>query len=102
MGCIEEVATSVKRILQQTCPVLRLFRSLLPSIYSAKVLHAQIPDIPLRSDTQALCHIASIPLIQRREKCPSREEKSAFPQWLFRIYVRSLKDQVRQSKYPRT
>ena len=28
---------------------------------------------------QALRLIASIPLIQRREKCPSREEKSAFP-----------------------
>ena len=41
--------------------------------------HAQRPDMPLRSDTQALRLIASIPLIQRREKCPSREEKSAFP-----------------------
>ena len=46
--------------------------------------------------------IASIPLIQRREKCPSREEKSIFLQWFFRIYARSLKDLVRQSKYPRT
>ena len=34
--------------------------------------------IPLRSDTQALRFIATIPLIQRREKCPSREEKSTF------------------------
>ena len=59
-------------------------------------------DMPLRRDTQALRLIASIPLIQRREKCPSREEKSVFTQWVFRIYVRSLKDQVRQSKYPRT
>ena len=35
---------------------------------------------PLRSDTQALRPITSIPLIliQRREKCPSREGKSAF------------------------
>ncbi len=48
-------------------------------IYSAKASHAKLPDIPLRSDTQALRLIASIPLIQRREKCPSREEKSAFP-----------------------
>ena len=41
-------------------------------------------------------------LIQRRKKCPSREEKSAFTQWYSSIYVRSLKDQARQSKYPRT
>ena len=40
--------------------------------------HTQRPDMPLRSDTQALRLIARIPLIQRREKCPSREEKSAF------------------------
>ena len=60
------------------------------------------PDIPLRSDTQALRLIASIPLILRREKHRSREEKSAFTQQFFRIYVRSLKDQARKSKYPRT
>ena len=48
------------------------------SIYSAETSHAQLPDIPLRSDTQALRLIANTPLIQRREKCPSREEKSAF------------------------
>ena len=40
--------------------------------------HAQLSDMPLRSDTQALRLIASIPLIQRREKHRSREEKSAF------------------------
>ena len=74
----------------------------LSSIQSAKASHAQLPDMPLRSDTQALRLIASIPLIQRREKCPSREEKSAFPQWYSSIYVRSLKDQARKSKYPRT
>ena len=55
----------------------------LPSIYSAKTSLAQLPDIPLRSDTQALRLIASIPLIQRREKHCSREEKapsrSGFP-----------------------
>ena len=49
------------------------------SIYCAKALHAQLPDMPLRSDMQALRLIARIPLIQRREKHRSREEKSAFP-----------------------
>ena len=52
-------------------PALYLF-------YSAKALHTQLPDIPLRSDTQASRFIVSIPLIQRREKHCSREEKSAF------------------------
>ena len=47
-------------------------------IYSAKASHAKLPDIPLRSDTQALRLIASIPLIQRRKKHRSREEKSTF------------------------
>ena len=47
--------------------------------YCTKASHAQLPDMPLRSGTQALRLIASIPLIQRREKCPSREEKIAFP-----------------------
>ena len=51
----------------------------LSSFLSAKALHAQLPDMPLRSDTQALRLIASIPPIQRREKCHSREEKSIFP-----------------------
>ena len=64
--------------------------------------HAQLSDMPLRSDTQALHFIARTPLILRREKCPSREEKSAFSQWFSSVYVRSLKDQVRKSKYPRT
>ena len=49
-----------------------------PAICCATVSHAQLPDIPLRSDTQSLLRIARIPLIQRREKCPSREEKCAF------------------------
>ena len=52
-------------------PALYLF-------YSAKALHTQLPDIPLRSDTQASRFIVSIPLIQRREKHCSREEKTAF------------------------
>ena len=38
--------------------------------------HAQRPDMPLRSDTQALRLVASIPLIQRREKHRSREKKA--------------------------
>ena len=53
-------------------PALYLF-------YSAKVSHTQLPDIPLRSDVQALRLIASIPLVQRREKLCFREEKSTFP-----------------------
>ena len=71
------------------------------SIYSAIAQPAQLPDMPLRRDTQALHLIARIPLIQRREKCHSREEKSAFTQWFSSVYARSLKNQARQSKYPR-
>ena len=56
----------------------------------------------LRRDTQVLRFIASIPLILWRKKCPSRKEKSTFPQWYSSIYARSLKDQAHQSKYPRT
>ena len=55
-----------------------------------------------RSHQKALRFIASILLIQRRVKHSSHEEKSAFTQWFFPIYARSLKDQVRKSKYPRT
>ena len=50
-----------------------------PAISCAKALHAQLPGMPLRRDTQALLRIARIPLIQRREKCPSREGKNTFP-----------------------
>ena len=48
-----------------------------PTLYlSAKASQAQFPDIPLRSDTQALRLIANIPLIQRRGEMPfSRREK---------------------------
>ena len=56
----------------------RLLYRVLSSIYSAKASHAQLPDRSLRSGTQTLRLIASIPLIQRREKHRSREEKSAF------------------------
>ena len=38
-------------------------------------VHAQLPDAPLRSDTQDLRLIARIPFILRREKHRSREEK---------------------------
>ena len=81
---------------------MRLLSRVLPTIQSAKVSRTQLSDMPLRRDMQAFRLVASIPLIQRREKCPSHEEKSAFTQWFFRIYARSLKDQARQSKYPRT
>ena len=57
---------------------MSLLPGVLPAICCAKVSHAQLPDIPLRSDTQALSLMASIPLLQRREKSPSHEEKSAF------------------------
>ena len=80
----------------------RLLCGVLSSIYSTKASHAQLPDMSLRRDTQALHLIANIPLIQRREKCQSREDKSAFLQWFSSIYVRSLKDQACKSKYPRT
>ena len=72
------------------------------SISSAKASHAQPHDMPLRSDTQALHLTTSIPLIQRRDKHRSREEKSAFTWWFPSIYARSLKDQARKFKYPRT
>ena len=49
-----------------------------PAICCAMVSHAQLPDMPLRSAAQALLCIARIPLIQRREKCPSCKEKCAF------------------------
>ena len=95
---MEFVATLVVGIKQ----CWRLLCGVLSSIYSAKASHAQLPDMPLRRDTQALHLIANIPLIQRGKKCHSREEKSAFTQWYSSIYARSLKDQVRKSKYPRT
>ena len=62
---------------------MRLLPRVLTSIYSAKASHAQPHDTHLRSDTQALRLIASIPLIQRRKKHCFREEKapsrSGFP-----------------------
>ena len=53
----------------------RLLHRVQPSIYSAKASHAQLPDMLLRSGTQALRIIARIPLIQRRKKSCSCEEK---------------------------
>ena len=63
--------------------LMRLLPRVLSSISSAKASHAQLPDMPLRIDTQALRLIARIPLIQRREKHHSRKGKapsrSSFP-----------------------
>ena len=73
------------------------------SVY--KPIRYRTPSSPIclsEVTEQALRLIASIPLSQRRKKCHSREEKSAFTQWFFSIYARSLKDQARKSKYPRT
>ena len=56
-----------------------LLHIVLPSIESAKASHDQLPDSLSEASKQALRLIASIPLIQLREKCHSREEKSAFP-----------------------
>ena len=58
---------------------VRLWQESPALYYCAKASRAQLPDMPLRSDTQALRLIASIPRIQRREKRHSREEKSTFP-----------------------
>ena len=58
---------------------MSLLPRVLSSISSAKASRTQLPDMPLRSDTKTLRLIASISLIQRREKCPTHEEKSAFP-----------------------
>ena len=71
----EDVRTYIGRRVN---PYRSLLPRVLPSTYCAKALHAQLPDVPLRSDTQALRLIARIPLIRRREKHRSREEKSAF------------------------
>ena len=59
---------------------MRLLPRVLPSIQRAKALRTQIPDIPLRRDTQALCLIARIP------HYPA-EEKALFPQRKKRLHV---------------
>ena len=56
---------------------MSLLPRVLSSISSAKASRTQLPDMPLRSDTQALRLIARIPLIQRRKKYYSLGEKSA-------------------------
>ena len=56
-------------------PIWRLLPRVLPPTYCAKASHAQLFDIRLRRDTQALRLIARILLIQRWEKYPSREGK---------------------------
>ena len=55
--------------------LMRLLPRVLSSISSAKASHAQLPDMPLRIDTQALRLIARIPLIEWREKRHFSEEK---------------------------
>ena len=86
------VSTYIETVAAESCALFIVLRH---RASSSPICLSEVIRFSLRL-------IARIPLIQRREKCPSREEKSAFPQWLFRIYVRSLKDQVRKSKYPRT
>ena len=76
----------------ESCPLFRVLRHRAPS---SPIHLSEVIRFSLRL-------IASISLIPRREKHRSREGKSTFPQWYSSIYVRSLKDQVRQSKYPRT
>ena len=78
----EGLSTSTEQILQQNPPfqkppILLIFIPYAQYASSKLIVprHAQLPDMSPRSDTQALRFIASIPLIQRREKCPSREEK---------------------------
>ena len=44
-----------------------------------RLLHIVLPSIESAKASHALRLIACIPLIQRREKHRSREEKSAFP-----------------------
>ena len=66
---IGSTSDQYETVAGECCPLFRALRHLAPSP----------PDMPLQSDTQALRLIVSIPLIQRWEKSPSHEEKSAFP-----------------------
>ena len=81
---------------------MRLLQRVRPSIQSAKASHAQLTPICLSEEIRKPFVLLRIPLIQRREKYPSPKEKSTFSQWFSSVYVHSLKDQARQSKYPRT
>ena len=66
---IGSTSDQYETIAGECCPLFRALRHRAPSppIYLSKVTD------------QALRLIASIPLIQRRERCPSHEEKSVFP-----------------------
>ena len=75
-----------RRLLPESCPLFRVLRHHAPS---SPICLSEVV-------TQALRLIACIPLIQRREKLRSREEKSAFMQWFSSVYVRGLKDQARK------
>ena len=81
-------ALSAEPLRQGLLTYMSLLQRVLSSIQSAKASYAQLPDIPLRSDIQALRLIARIPLIQRREKCPSREGKKRLPVVVF-LYLRT-------------
>ena len=73
-----EAGLICKRLFIGSVTNMSLLPRVLSSISSAKASRTQLPDMPLRSDTQALRLIARIPLIQRREKYYSRGEKNAF------------------------
>ena len=85
-------STYIETVAEESCPLFILLRHRMPS--SPICLSEEI--------WQDLRLIANTPLIQRREKYHSYEEKSTFTQWYSSIYARSLKDQARKSKYPRT
>ena len=66
---IGSTSEQYETVAGECCPLFRALRHRAPS-----------PPICLSKVTaQALRLIASIPLIQRKEKCPSHEEKSTFP-----------------------
>ena len=66
---IGSTSDQYETVAGECCPLFRALRHRAPSspMYLSKVTE------------QALHLIASIPLIQRKEKCPSHEEKSTFP-----------------------
>ena len=75
----------------QSCPLFRGLRH----------RNAQLTPICLSEEIRKPFVLLRIPLIQRREKSPSHEEKAP-SRSVFSIYARSLKDLARKSKYPRT
>ena len=71
--------TERKQLLQQLCPLYYYFTHRpIAKQYPAGKTEVVYTITPLRSDTQALRLITSIPPIQQREKCHSCEEKSTF------------------------